>query len=306
MAAAALPRLIGAALVAVAAPAAAHVAGAAADTRGDVWATWSLEPWATAGLALSGGLYLAGLRHVWARAGRGRGVRPAQTAAFALGWATLALALLSPLDAWGARLFSAHMVQHELLMVVAAPLLVLGRPFGAWLFGLPPLWRQAIGRLTRGAAWRRGWRGLTGPLAAWGLHAAALWLWHVPRLFDAALASPGLHVLQHLSFLLTALLFWWSVLGDEARRRPGAALASLFTTLLHTAALGALLALAPEPWYTAYSASAPLAGWDPLSDQQLGGLIMWVPAGTGYVVASLALVARRLRPPSPARAAPAP
>jgi hypothetical protein len=117
----------------------------------------------------------------------------------------------------------------------------------------------------------------------------------VPRLFDAALVSPGLHALQHLSFLATALLFWWPVLGPTARRQPGAALLSLFTTMLHTAALGALLALAASPWYAAYAATAPAAGWDPLADQQLGGLIMWVPAGTGYVAAALAIAARCLR-----------
>lgn len=293
MAAAALPRLSAAATALVGLAAVAHVATAdagAAAPLGDA----ALEAALALALCASGLLYAAGLLRLWRRAGRGHGVRPLQASAFALGWTTLAAALLSPVDAWGARLFSAHMLQHELLMVVAAPLLVLGRPFGAWLFALPAGWRRAIGRATRGPRWRHCWHALTGALGGWSLHAAALWAWHVPRLFEAALASPGLHALQHLSFLATALLFWWPVLGPAARHQPGAALLSLFTTMLHTAALGALLALAASPWYAAYAVTAPAAGWDPLADQQLGGLIMWVPAGTGYVAAALAIAARCL------------
>ena len=296
MAAAALRRLTGVAPALVGLAAAAHVVTPDAVAGAGARAA-ALEAALAAALCLSGLLYLAGLLRIWRRAGRGHGVRAGQAAAFALGWSVLAVALVSPIDAWGARLFSAHMLQHELLMVVAAPLLVLGRPFGAWLFGLPAGWRRAVGRATRTPRWRRGWHAITGPLAAWSLHGAALWIWHVPALFDAALASPGLHALQHLSFLATALLFWWPVLGPAARRQPGAALISLFTTMLHTAALGALLALAESPWYAAYAAAAPAAGWDALADQQLGGLIMWVPAGTGYVAAALAIAARCLRVP---------
>ena len=297
MAALPLRLLSGAALAVLTSGAAAHVAVPATEAAAGRDPGAVLEAWLLGSLALSGTLYVAGLLRVWTRAGVGHGVRPREAAAFGLGWAALAAALASPIDAWGARLFSAHMLQHELLMVVAAPLLVLGRPFGAWLFGLPAAWRRSIGAATRRAGWRRVWRALTGPLAAWSLHAAALWGWHVPRLFDAALAAPGLHALQHLSFLFTALLFWWAVLGPQARRQPGAALLSLFTTMLHTAALGALLALSEVPWYAAYALTAPASGWEPLADQQLGGLIMWVPAGTGYVAAALAIAARCLRVP---------
>jgi putative membrane protein len=304
VAAGALRCLTGAAPALIGLAAAAHVvapdAAAASGTRDA-----ALEAALAIALCLSGLLYLVGLVRIWRRAGRGHGVHTGQAAAFALGWTALAVALVSPIDAWGARLFSAHMLQHELLMVVAAPLLVLGRPFGAWLFGLPPGWRRALGRAARRPRWRRCWYVFTGPLAAWSLHGTALWIWHVPALFDAALASPGQHALQHLSFLTTALLFWWAVLGPVARRQPGAALLSLFGTMLHTAALGALLALAESPWYAAYAATASVAGWDPLADQQLGGLIMWVPAGTGYVAAALAIAARCLRvPPRMASASP--
>jgi cytochrome c oxidase assembly factor CtaG len=116
----------------------------------------------------------------------------------------------------------------------------------------------------------------------------ALWAWHVPALFDAALRSPAMHILQHASFLASALLFWWAALGGApAPARRGVAMVLLFTTMLHTGALGALLALAPAPWYPHYVDSAA-AGLDPLEDQQLGGLVMWVPGGLAYLAAGLA------------------
>jgi len=137
------------------------------------------------------------------------------------------------------------------------------------------------------------WLLLTAPLAAWLVHALVLWLWHVPAAFEAALASEGVHALQHTSFVLAALLYWWSVIGHE--RRQGAAMASLFTTMIHTGALGALLTLSPVGWYPAYATRTLAFGLDPLEDQQLGGLIMWIPAGAAYVACGLATVARWLQ-----------
>jgi putative membrane protein len=263
---------------------------------------WSFEPWVVACLAISALLYALGLRRLWRRAGAARGIGGWHAAAFGAGWLTLAAALLSPLDALGAQLFSAHMVQHELLMVVAAPLLVLGRPLAAWTWALPMTARRSVGAWTRHPLWARPWHAITAPLGAWLLHALALWAWHVPALFDAALANEAVHALQHASFLVGALLFWWSVLG--ARRAYAAGLLSLFTTLLHTAALGALLALAASPWYAAYLGRTSAFGLSPLEDQQLGGMVMWMPAGFGYLAAALVLMARLLA--RQARAAPHP
>jgi putative membrane protein len=216
--------------------------------------------------------------------------------AFAGGWLALLAALVSPLDSLGSRLFSAHMVQHELLMVIAAPLLVMGRPLAAWTWAFDLPTRQRVGRAFQSAGWQSCWQLLTDPVVAWGLHAIALWAWHIPSLFGAALRNEGWHVLQHASFLGTALLFWWSALGSDPRatRGAGVAVASLFTTMLHTAALGALLSLAPTPWYEPYIATSNALGIDPVEDQQLGGLVMWVPAGLAYVIAALALLGRLL------------
>ena len=255
---------------------------------------WSFEPWTVALLAISTALYLLGIARLWRRAGTSRGIRKSEAIMWGAGWLTLAAALVSPLDPLGEALFSAHMVQHELLMVVAAPLLVLGRPLAAWTWALPASWRVGAGGAFRRRGWRLVWAMLTHPVMAWSLHALALWGWHLPALFEAALAHPAVHALQHFSFLATALLFWWTILGSIDRRRQGAALASLFTTMMHTGALGALMTLSPLLWYPHYAATSAAYGLDPLADQQLGGLIMWIPASVAYLAASLAIAARGL------------
>lgn len=259
-------------------------------------AGWNFAPWLVVLLALAGAGYAIGLRRLWRNAGSGRGVAGAQAWSFGLGWVALAAALVSPLDALGAQLFSVHMVQHELLMVVAAPLLVLGRPLATWAWALPPPQRRAAGRLFARRGWARPWSLLTDPLVAWALHGVAVWAWHIPAAFDAALHQEGWHIAQHASFLVTALFFWWSVLGHDPRGRHGAgpSAAYLFTTMMHTGALGALLSLGSRPWYAPYVATTTALGLDPVQDQQLGGLVMWVPAGLVYVAAALWVVGRML------------
>jgi putative membrane protein len=264
-----------------------------------LWGAWSWEPGIVLPLALGAGLYAVGLRALWRAAGPGRGIRKRDAAAFALGWATLALALLSPLHRLGEALFSAHMVQHELLMALAAPLLVLGRPLVPFVWGLPPGWRRTLGRWTGGDRFRGVWATLTHPVTAWSLHAAAIWIWHVPSLYEASLRSEAVHALQHASFLGTALLFWWSVLEGRRHGRlgwPGAVIA-LFTTAVHTSILGALLTFSTRLWYPLYGATSAAWGLTPLEDQQLAGLIMWVPGGLAYLVAALALMASWLAEP---------
>jgi cytochrome c oxidase assembly factor CtaG len=259
-------------------------------------AGWTWEPGALANLALAGWLYFLGTRRLWAAAAPGRGVRRWQAACFWGGWAALALALVSPLHAMGGALFSAHMVQHEVLMVVAAPLLVLGRPLVPFLWALPVSWRREAGEIGRAGWFRAGWRALSNPLAAWAIHGAALWAWHAPALYEAALRSERVHALQHLAFFLSALLFWWALFhGRRGALGYGAAVLYLFATSVHTGVLGALITFAGVVLYPAYTATAPAWGLTPLEDQQLGGLIMWVPAGLAYVAAGLALFAGWLR-----------
>jgi cytochrome c oxidase assembly factor CtaG len=256
---------------------------------------WQFPFWVTALLALSIGLYGIGFVRLYGRSGEGRPARRWQAAAFVAGWAVLALALLSPLGALSDALFSAHMVEHEAMMLVCAPLLVLGRPLGVMLWGFPHAMRLAVGRAVRSRPVAASWQRLTAPLPAWALHALALWAWHVPALFQAAVAHPAIHTMQHASFLVTALLLWRGIVGEGATRRgSGHAMLSLFTTMVHTGALGALIALAPGVWYPSYIEPTSLLGIDPLQDQQLGGLIMWVPGAVAYLIGALAVASRWL------------
>lgn len=248
-------------------------------------AQWNFEPWVVALLVLAAWAYFRGVRRVWSQAAVGRGIRTWQAAAYAGGWTFLVVALITPLDPIGGESFAAHMVQHEVLMLLAAPLLVLGRPFAPYLWAMPIAWRRRLGNLAKTSWLCASWRTLTYPLTAWVLHAVVLWVWHAPALFQAALQNEAVHTLQHLSFLLSALVFWWALFNS--RNEQGAAVIYLFTTAVHTSALGALLTFSKSVWYPVYG--APPFGLAALEDQQLGGLIMWVPGGMVYVIAALAL-----------------
>lgn len=274
-------------------PVSAHVLGGPAQAH--AW-QWSFEPWVIFSLLISILWYGAGLMRLWAQASNSRKALANQGLLFLLGWLTLVVALVSPLDPLGVHLFSAHMVQHELMMIVAAPLLVMSRPFGVWLWALPERWRPRLMTAVRWPGVSLPWQFLTISLVAWIVHAVALWAWHVPAFFNAALTDNTLHSWQHASFLVSALFFWWTIFRDGATRAGcGTAILYLFTTMLHTGALGALLTFSGVPWYSGYFATAPALGWDPLADQQLGGLIMWVPGGLVYIAVALHLGARWLK-----------
>ena len=266
----------------------------------DLWTAWSFEPAVVASLALTAWLYLRGVRALWGGAGMGRGVQLWEAGAFTAGWMLLLLALVSPLHRLGEVLFSAHMAQHELMMAAAAPLLVLGRPVVAFLWAVPMHWRRTAGSWSAAAPVRILWSTVTRPLVAWVLHAIAIWLWHAPPLYQATLASEAVHTLQHLSFLGTGLLFWWSLFrGREGRLGTPFAVVYLFTTAVHTSLLGALLTFSSRLWYPLYASSTAAWGLTPLEDQQLAGVIMWVPAGLAYVIATLAIAGSWLREPEP-------
>lgn len=260
----------------------------------DLWGAWAEDPWSLLLVGVAAWAYARGTGRLWRRAGAGRGIPHWRFYSYCGGLAALFLALISPLEALGGSLFSAHMVQHEVLILVAAPLLVLGQPMLAWLWALPPAWRRRVGGWGRRAPVRTSWRLISHPLSAWLLHAAAVWIWHTPRLYQATLVSEAAHALQHASFFGTALLFWWTLLHPDRHRRLayGMGVLYLFTTAVYGSALGALLTFATRPWYPAYAERAAAWGFTALEDQQLGGLIMWIPFGTVYTAAALALFAR--------------
>src|SRR5688500_4118918 len=195
------------------------------------------------------------------------------------------------------------MAQHELLMVLAAPLLVAARPVVPALWSLPQIGRRGVGAVIRSDGLSTVWSVLSHPLAAFVLHGAAIWIWHIPALYGRTITSELLHTVQHASFILTALLFWWTVIPGSRAGRNGSAIFSLFATALHTSVLGALLAFSEASWYPTYQATTGPWGMSPLADQQLGGLIMWIPGGLTYLVVALLGIARLLRDVDAPRAA---
>lgn len=274
----------------LAAPAAAHAPDA--DAPPDLAHAWSLEPWLGLPLLLALVLYGLGVARLW-RAGAGRGVGGWQVLSFGCGWAVLFLAMVWPLDALGAWSLAAHMAQHMLLLAFAPPLLLAGLAGPVWLAALPAGWARPVMRPLRSPAGQRTWAVLTGLTFATLLQAGVMWGWHLPAAMDHALAHEPTHYAMHLSFLLAGLLFWTGVLRSlrEPRHGAGAGLLALLATMVHMGLLSALMTFAETPRFGWYLERAPMLGLDPLQDQQLAGLIMWVPAALPYVIGAIVLVA---------------
>jgi putative membrane protein len=269
-------------------------AAALAHTAADAAAYGSASAWWSdvAGAVLVTLLALVYAVGQWQVARRARARRSGHAACFWAGWATLTIALTPPLDRWSGVSFAAHMTQHELMMLIAAPLLVVARPLGTLMWGLPNAVGAALTlpRLRRIGAW------LAAPLVAWLLHAVVLWAWHVPGAFEAGLRSVRVHWLQHASFFAVAIIYWWSVFSSSAGlERKGMALLSVFTTAVHTAVLGMLLTFSTQVWYPSYADVENPWGLPAVEDQQLGGLIMWVPGGMVFIIAALVLAAQWLK-----------
>jgi putative membrane protein len=249
-------------------------------------------------LGVAGAWYALGYLRVWRGSLLGRRRLALHGALFAGGWSTIALSLLTPLHELGGRSFTAHMLEHELLMLVAAPLIAFSKPVGVLLWALPKAVRRAASGLAHHSWYNAVWQSISTPLAATLLQAAMLWLWHAPAFFDRALASEGWHAAQHLSLLFSALLFWWAINGASSlQRRHGTAAFCLFFTSLHSGLLGALMALSASPWYARYIAMgmSGTAGLSPLEDQQIAGLIMWIPGGAVHAVVALVYLSRWFR-----------
>lgn len=284
-------RLAGWAMLVAAVPAWAHDTGAPHDEPPG----WTLDPLILLPLLLAAGAFALGWRRLSRRSRLGETGLRRSAGRFGTGWLVLAAALLSPLHEAGERSFAAHMFEHELIMLLAAPLLVLSRPLAVMLWAFPTGPRKRIGALAAARVVHGAWRTLSAPVFATVAQAAALWLWHAPALFDRALSGSGWHAAQHLSFLVTALLFWSAMVAR--RTAPGIAALCLIVTSIVSGALGALMAFAESPWYAGYArfAFAPF-GLSPVEDQQIAGLLMWVPGGLVHAGAALVIVRRLLRP----------
>jgi len=239
---------------------------------------WNWEVWVLVCLGLAVFGYAYGLRRLDAHA-RSRIFGILRTTSFAAGIAALFVALISPLDALDDQLFSAHMVQHLLLMMVAAPLLVCSRPAMAFLWAFPVSTRRVIGRIWTGGL-HRSVTALMSPLVVWLLCSMVLWFWHLPGPYGWALANEGIHTLEHFCFFISALMFWSLVIAPFGRRRLdyGSTLIFVATLGVQNGLLGALLTLAGHSFYNAHVNTTEAWGLTPLEDQQLAGIIMWIPA----------------------------
>lgn len=236
------------------------------------------EPWSAMVsilvIAAMGAAYGRGVQELWCRNGAGSVVRRRNAVAFAAGIVTVAIAQFPQVRALGESSFAGHMVQHMLLLVIAGPLLAIGGAGLPLTLALPLRSRRRIARIRAGAMGR--WFRLPShrALVAGAVHTVVLWLWHLPGPYVAALQSPVMHAVEHVSFLFAAWLLWSAVLSPDRHRLPGpVGFALLFAAGMAAAALGAALTLAPSPLYP----PAALAPTDPLADQQLAGLVMWIP-----------------------------
>lgn len=265
---------------------------------GRVWLSWEWRLEVLLALAGLGAFYALGWWRL-RRRGRQQLANGWRLAAYMSGLAVVGVALLSPIDTLQSLLFSMHMVQHELLMMVAPPLLLLANPFPFFLWALPPESRRAFtGVFATGMPVRRVLRQVTRPRIAWLLYVGTLWLWHYPVAYDVALRYELVHDLEHMTFFWTAVLFWWHVVGAAPRIDRtlgyGFRIAYLAAALAQNEILAVAISFAGQPLYPYYTTVPRIWGLSVMGDQMLGGAIMWIPGGMMYVLAMVILIARLL------------
>jgi cytochrome c oxidase assembly factor CtaG len=261
---------------------------------------WSFAPSVMLGLALVAALYACGVGDLARRGRFGRVVKRRHVTLFALGLLAVLVALTSPLDTLDERLFTLHMAQHMVLLMVAPPLLLYGKPVQVLLLGAPRELVRAVARAHRRTPWLRGLtRRLTAPVVAWLLYNAGLLLWHLPALYDATLRSNGVHLLEHLYFLGTGLLFWWVIvepMPGPSRLHPGLRLVYVWAAAIPNALLGMIFATKDTLVYPFYARQQPLWGIAPIDDQHLAGLVMALPGDLIEFVVGAALFFAMMTP----------
>lgn len=254
---------------------------------GDFWRLWSWDPLTVLGLLIPVALYTAGLLR--SRGRRAQFLPWWRPALFYTGWSALFIALVSPVDTFADDLFFMHMTQHMLLTMLGVPLVLLGAPFVPTMRGFPPwLRRRVVIPVARDPRLRQALRFVTGPLVALPLYVAVLWAWHLPFLYELALTSAPVHILEHATFVVTAIVFWWSVIDPvPLRPRIGYAvrLPYLVAAALQGIALGAYITFYPGVIYPFYDTAQRPWGMALMNDQQLAGLVMWVPGSMMYLLA---------------------
>lgn len=259
---------------------------------------WKLWPQIILILGVLGFLYVRGWRALRARGGR-HTATGWRLAAFLGGLVALALAMLSPIEVLSTLLFSAHMVQHLLIKMVGPPLIWLAAPYPILIWALPVQVRRAtVGLFGRDAPFRHLVQRFLTPWVCWALYVGALWLWHLPAAYDAALNSELVHLLEHTSFFALALLFWWHLTGTEPRFHGrlsyGFRMAYALAGMAQNEVLGIIISFAGQPLYPHYVAAPRPFPISVMDDQMLGGALMWVPGGMMYGLTAIILLAAML------------
>ena len=256
------------------------------------------------GLTLGGSIYAAGWRHYRSRL-PGRAAC-SQLACFLGGLACLWVAIASPLDEAADALLSAHMVQHILLLTVAPALLLLGDPLLPLLRGLPESLRRTVVAPLRGRLLRRALHALTHPLVGLLLNSVALWSWHSPQLYQLALRVPAIHLVEHASFFVAGVLFWYPVVQpwpSRPRWPSGAMIPYLLIADVQNTMLAAIFTFSDRVLYPLYELHDRGRVAAALDDQVLAGVIMWVPMSLAYLVPAVLLTIRLLSPAASERRA---
>jgi len=274
----------------------AHAGEAGAVDPARWWLAGSARPEVLIVLLAAGALYSLG----WWRLRRRGQVDLATVGRMAAYWgglATLALALVGPIDALQSELFAVHMTQHMLIMMVAPILLLLGAPFPIALWGLPRRPRLAVGRsLRRDSRFRRLLEPATAPWLMFAAFTFTVWLWHMPAAYDAVQTTRWVHDAEHLSFFLTALAYWWCVMAALPRLHGalgyGLRFALILVGFVQHKVLSIMIAMASAPIYAHYAGGSERWGLTALEDQMWGGVIMWIPGGLLYVLIAVILIAR--------------
>ena len=272
------------------------LAHGSAEPGASPWLAWNAAPDAVTCLATSFIWYGLGVWRLTREAPVNRVLTRLRIVGYCVGLGVLAVALLSPVDTIGDELFWLHMVQHLLLTLVAPPLLVWSRPAVIFMWAFPRPVRRGLSRVWNRVGFGAAVRGLHAPATVWALFTGTFLIWHLPGPFQFALDHEAVHEGEHLSFFLTALLFWSVVIAPSTRGRLGYGARLLFLTTngILTGFPGALMVLAPRVLYPIQALHSPEWGLTGLADQQIAGALMWVVGSFIYLGAGSWLFVRWL------------
>ncbi|MCC6455099.1 MAG: cytochrome c oxidase assembly protein [Caldilineaceae bacterium] len=270
--------------------------------------SWEWRPEVLAVIVPMGVLYVVGWLRLRRQSSYHKLANRWRLASYLSGLGMIAISLMSPIDRLGGQLFFMHMIQHMLFMMFGAPLLWFGEPFPIALWGLPQKARHHIGGLfTRDSAFRRGLAFCTSPGATWLIFITIYLGWHDSSAYNAALYHDWVHDIQHITFFLASLLYWWPIIGAAPHIHPHfpgwAKLPYLIGTIPPNMFIGVAIAFSTEVRYTYYESVPRFWGFTVMQDQQIAGAIMWIPGSMMFLMAALVVLAglfgKEKTPPGP-------